>query len=442
MPPGGGDLHWNVLCALSADFRSAGFDLLERLTLVTPETMGRFVAKRADVSGAVLLSTCNRFEAYLDVPAAAARDEVVGDLLTAVAGASGLESYAIGSMLVERVGEDVAAHLFSVSSGLESLVLGEVEIAGQVSRALEVARAAGTTTPELERLFQRASRTSSAVQHRTRLGGAGRSVVRLALDLVESRIGAWADASVLLIGTGSYAGATLAALRDRGVREVAVYSPSNRAARFARREGVVAVPTEDLPARLTAATLVIACSIATTPVVDAARLLAGRAAGAPAHRQMVIDLGLPRNVDPDVAGVEGVDLLDLETIGLHAPLPELQATTEAQALVGQALAEYRAAQQADAVTPAVVAYRGHVSELVDQEITRLRRRGESSEAAERALRHLASVLVHAPSARAREAAAHGEAVEFVGALQRVFGLEVAAPPGIQDDEDEAVRPAG
>ena len=168
----------------------------------------------------MLLATCNRFEAYLDVDEAA--DSAAAEALVQhAAAATGVDPDALRAALTERSGTEIPGHLFAVSSGLESLVVGEAEIAGQVSRALESARRAGTTTSDLERLFQRASRTSSTVQNRTRVGLAGRSIVRLALDLAESRLDDWARVRVLLIGTGTYAGATLAALRDRGVTEVA-----------------------------------------------------------------------------------------------------------------------------------------------------------------------------------------------------------------------------
>jgi glutamyl-tRNA reductase len=346
-------------------------------------------------------------------------------LAAAVADTSGVPADTLADVLTERDGEAVAGHLFAVSSGLESLVVGEGEVAGQVSRALETARAAGSTTPDLERLFQRAARTSSTVQHRTGLGSAGRSIVRLALDLVESRVRDWSRLDVLLIGTGRYAGATLAALRARGVRQVAVYSPSGRAARFATREGVVAVADESIGERVAGADLVIACTVAKGPVLDAQRLSRARRFPHPEH-QLVLDLGLPRNIDPDVVTVPGVELLDLETISIHAPLPELQAATAAQEMVDQAVSEYRAAQQATAVTPAVVAYRSHVFELVERELDRLRRRGEATEATERALRHLASVLVHTPSTRARQLAAAGESDRFVDALETMFGIRPEA----------------
>ena len=130
----------------------------------------------------------------------------------------------------------------------------------------------------------------------------------------------------------------------------------------------------------------------------------------------MIDLGLPRNIDPDVVDVPGVALLDLETISVHAPLPELQATDEAREIISAAVAEFRADQQAAAVTPAVVAFRAHVLGLVEAEIERLRRRDELTPATERAMRHLASVLVHTPSTRAKAFAAAGEADSFTDAL--------------------------
>lgn len=418
-----------MLSCVTADYRTAGFELLERLATVTPGLVAEVVRGQAGLQGAVLLTTCNRFEAYLDVTDARARESATDALLRAVAKQTGVVPDEVTPALRIFDEEAAAGHLFAVSSGLESVVLGEGEIGGQVGRALEVARAASTTTPGLEQVFQRAAHTSNEVQFRTRLGGKGRSMVRLALDLVESRIVDWSMASVLLIGTGSYAGATLTALRSRGVSGVSVFSPSGRAARFAGREGVVPVEPPDLTWVLGRADVVIACSVASVPVLDAEALLAARAAVGRTGAQMVIDLGLPRNICPDVAGVAGVELLDLETISLHAPLPDFEASEDARLLVGAAVDEYRAAQQATAVTPAVVALRTHVFTLVDDELDRLRRRGESSEAAERALRHLASVLVHAPSARGRELAAAGDGATFVAALETVYGFDLDVPVG-------------
>jgi glutamyl-tRNA reductase len=139
-------------------------------------------------------------------------------------------------------------------------------------------------------------------------------------------------------------------------------------------------------------------------------------------RRLIIDLGLPRNVDPAVAGVTGAEVLDLETISLHAPLDELNAESDARALVDQASAEYRAGKAEAAVTPAVVALRSHLFDLLDAEIARSRSAGTSAEVTERALRHLVGVILHSPSVRARELAREGRADEVFAAVETLFGL--------------------
>ena len=180
----------------------------------------------------------------------------VHEAIRAVGTVAGLEADELRTTFGFVHGNAVAGHLFAVASGLESVVVGEGEIAGQVRRSLERARAEGTTTPELERLFQRASQTSRRVKNETGIGGEGRSLVRLALDLAESRITDWAATRVLLVGTGRFAGASLAALRDRGVADVRVYSPSGRGTRFAANHGIdppvssdVRRPTSDVRRR-------------------------------------------------------------------------------------------------------------------------------------------------------------------------------------------------
>jgi glutamyl-tRNA reductase len=177
-------------------------------------------------------------------------------------------------------GGDVVQHLFAVSSGLESVVVGETEISGQVRRALEDARRNGTTTSELERLFQEAAHTSRGVKTRTRIGAAGRSLVRLGLELASSRITDWAQTRVLLVGTGSYAATTIAALRDRGAQHIQVFSPSGRAPWFAAKHDLVAAT--DLRTAIGTSDVVITCTSSEVPVVEACDLDDGA-------RRIVID---------------------------------------------------------------------------------------------------------------------------------------------------------
>lgn len=414
---------------MSANHRTAAFDLLERLSVGAPGVADALLASPA-VDGIVLLATCNRFEAYLDVdvPVARARQTSTDDAVALIAEHTGVDLAELAASLAVHTDASVAEHLFAVSSGLDSVVVGEGEISGQVRRALEAARESGRTSPALERLFQRASTASRTVHTSTGLGGAGRSVVRLALDLASSRIADWRDRNVLLVGTGRYAGASLAALRDRGVSEVGVYSPSGRAARFAAREGVRAVEAADLRGALAAADVVLTCSTAPTVILDAEVV---RSTRTPRSRLFVVDLGLPRNVDPAVAAIEGVELLDLETIRLHAPLDEFSASDDARALVGRAASDFAADTTEERVTSAVVAFRSHVFGLLDEELARLRARGETGVATERAMRHLARVLVHRPTVRAKELARAGQPDRAVDALNALFDL------GAVPDEDRS-----
>jgi len=407
-----------VLLCVTASHKTASFELLERLSR-HPENVAPGLLT-VGAQGAVVLATCNRFEAYVE-----AEEVDAGAVIEAVAQATGIPSADL--VASARVIDDaqVAEHLFSVASGLESVVSGEGEIAGQVRRALSAAREQGTTSPQLERLFQRASQAQRRVKNVTALHRAGRSLVRLALELADSRIADWAAERVLLVGTGSYAAVTLATLRERGALDIAVHSPSGRAVPFATKHGVRPVSAEDYASVAQHSTLLITCTT-TEMVLGAAQLRRenGAQAGCPVgpHSQLVIDLGMPRNVDPAVAQLEGVALLDLETIRLHAPLEELQATDAARDVVREAAESFHLDGRRQSVTPAVIALRTHIFGLLEAEIDRARRRGDENGLVEQAMRHLAGVLLHTPTTRAHELAAAGRGDEFHAALETLYGL--------------------
>ncbi|MGC0369369.1 glutamyl-tRNA reductase [Microbacterium sp. SLBN-111] len=429
-----------MLLCVSASHKTASFDLLERLSVPTTPVAPLIAAHDECVQGAVVVATCNRFEAYVDMdePVTAAVAVGVEATLSAIEAATGVPASELEGSYTVLGGGDVAEHLFSVASGLESVVVGEGEIAGQVRRALTESRQLGTTSGELERLFQRASEAQRGVKNATAIGRAGRSLVRLGLELADSRIADWSTQRVLLVGTGAYAAATVAALRDQGAENISVYSPSGRAAKFATKHGLRAVSAETFPSAVAHADLVITCTTSENHVVSAATFAAGRTAAeatAPASagcpvdhtgRRLVIDLGLPRNVDPDVATVPGVDLLDLETIRLHAPLEELQATDAARDLVRDAARRFASVGERKNITPAVVALRAHVFGVLDTEVARVRARGDEGGQTEAALRHLVGVLLHTPTTRAHELAETGRGDEYVAALSALFGIEV--PP--------------
>ncbi|ROP75084.1 glutamyl-tRNA reductase [Frigoribacterium sp. PhB107] len=425
-----------MLICLTASHRNASFDLLEKLSIGAPSAASTLVDANDFVGGAVVLATCNRFEAYVDVeePLTAAASVAVEATISTMSEASGIEADEMRDNVRVITGDEVVEHLFAVSSGLESVVIGEDEISGQVRRALEAARTRGTTSRDLERLFQKASQTSRGVKNRTNVGGAGRSLVRLALELASSRVTDWSQARVLIVGTGQYAATTVAALRDRGAGDLAVFSASGRASWFGLKHDLR--PFDDLAEAISWSDVLITCTSTTEPVVVPEVV--------DASRRLVIDLGLPRNVDPLVARVPGVELLDLETISLHAPMAELTAADDARALVSSAAAEFHAVAAEQSLTPAVVALRRHVFDVLDAEIERARSRGDSSERTESALRHLAGVLLHTPSVRARELAREGRGEEFRDGLESLFGLTdtraaAVEPAVLRPADDERLR---
>ena len=165
-----------MLICLTASHQNASFDLLEKLSIGAPSAASTLVDGSDFVSGAVVLATCNRFEAYLDVdePLTAASAVAVEATIETMSDASGVDPDALRSSVRVITGDEVVEHLFAVSAGLESVVVGEDEISGQVRRSLEQARTRGTTSSDLERLFQKASHTSRGVKNRTNVGGAGR----------------------------------------------------------------------------------------------------------------------------------------------------------------------------------------------------------------------------------------------------------------------------
>jgi glutamyl-tRNA reductase len=406
---------------VTANHRTTSFEILEKLSRRFPAVVSFLVEQNAVIEGAVVLATCNRFEAYLDVqdaPDDAAR--AIAALRDQLATESGLDVDELNAAVTVVRGADVAHHLFAVSSGLDSIVIGEDQIAGQVRHALDIARRDGTTSSDLEKLFQKATHTSRSVKAQTGLGGAGRSLVRLALELASSRIADWSSTRVLLVGTGQYAATTVAALRAAGVTDITVFSPSDRAAPFCLKYSLT--PASDLRTAIGAADVVITCTINSVVAVNQVP---------PSERRLLIDLGLPRNIDPAAATIPGVELIDLEILRLHAPLEEFSASTDARVLVIAAAEEFTAVSQ---VEPAVIEMRRHIFDLLDREIERSRGK-DSGGVIEAALRHFAGVLLHGPSVNARQLAVDGRADEFVAGLGAVYGIRVLPVPvvGIADE---------
>ncbi|MCZ4066091.1 glutamyl-tRNA reductase [Microbacterium sp. NE2HP2] len=415
-----------MLVALTAHQRSTPLASLERLSVIGDEVGTRLTEAHDAIQGAVVLATCNRFEAYFDlrddadfpstIPAMDAAMEEIAKL-------SDLPYRTVRETVDFAHGNKVAHHLFSVASGLDSVAVGEDEIAGQVRRALDDARRGGLTTAPLEHLFQRATETSRAVKNSTRIGESGRSLVRLALELASSRVADWSTARVLLVGTGRYAAASLAALRDKGAVDVRVHSRSGRS-RFAQREHLVAVDAEHYAEEAAAADVIITCTTTTDTYALTAAEHAARRSGAD-RTQLIIDLGLPRNVDPALRDVPDIELLDLETIRIHAPIDEFATLDEAREIVAGAAARHAAARRVHEVAPSVVAMRGYITGILDDELERAHLRGESPQV-EAALRHFSGVLLHRLIAQGHTLASSGSGAAWADAVATVFPAATGA----------------
>ena len=407
----------HVLLCLTANHRNASIDLLERLSVGAPVATKALVEDELFVAGAVVLATCNRFEAYLDIdePLTAAAAVAAESVVETMAAASGIAADELRGSITVHHGHAAAEHLFAVTSGLESVVIGEEEISGQVRRALDTARTEGTSSGDLERIFQRALHTSRGIRSRTDLHGAHRSIVRLALDLASSRVADWSAAKVVVVGTGRYAATTVNALHARGAHDILVHSPSGRATAFAAARGLTVAPS--LADAVAEADVVVTCTV--DMVVHADAFTSG-------HRVLVVDLGLPRNVDPAVAAIAGVELLDLETIRVHASLDEFRAPDHARELVGDAVSEFAADVAAG---PAITALRADVQSVLEAELARAQARGAQPET-EAALRHFAGVLLHQPSVRIRELVADGRLDEVIAAIELLHDVRV--PPAVRD----------
>jgi glutamyl-tRNA reductase len=406
-----------VLLCVTASHKTAPFDVLEQLSAPGAERIAPLIAPSVD--GVVVLSTCNRVEAYVETDS----DDTALAIADAMRVASGLSAEDFAGAYAVKTDAKAAEHLFAVAAGLESVVIGEGEIGGQVRRALTDARQRGTTTSDLERMFQRATETQKAIKNATALGRAGRSLVRLALELTDSRLADWTAQKVLLLGTGMYAAATIAALRDRGVTDITVFSSSGRGRMFAEKYGIAHVTRAELVETATRSDILITCTTSDDPVVTT-DTIAGLA-----KPLFVVDLGMPRNVDPAVAEVPGVTLLDLETIRVHAPLEELRATDTARAMVKDAAARFAEVRRSRSAQPAIVALREHVFGLLEAEIAR---RPES----EAALRHLVGTLLHTPTVRAADYAMQGRADEVFAAIETLFGVD-ARPAPVADEVETA-----
>jgi glutamyl-tRNA reductase len=420
--------------AVGISHRSADLRVLERATVPAGE-VGKVLdelMRCENVVEAALVTTCNRVEVYTVVQAFHAG---LAEVVAVLGRHSGLDVAELYEHLYVHYAAAAAEHLFRVGAGLDSMVVGEAQILGQVRTAYNTARAAGTAGRTLHELFQRALRVGKRVHTETDLDAAGGSVVSEALADAATVLDGLAGRHALIVGAGSMGGLSAAALRRAGIAEIVVANRTEQSgARLAQlqvEQGTPAraVALDDLAGHIAEADVVISCTGAVTPVIDASMIT-------PRTRPLVVcDLGLPRDVATDVASVRGVTIVDLESLQRRlAESPTGLDTRRAAKIVADEVNAYLATQRSAEVTPTVTALRRRAAEVVDAELLRLNSRLDLEPTARaevaQTVRRVVDKLLHTPTVRVKELASGPNGVEYAEALRELFLLNPTAPTAI------------
>ncbi len=420
-----------TVLVVGVSHRSAPVQMLERVALdeAAAHKLSRDLIDCEHVSETVVISTCNRVEVYAEVDRFHAGIEEVSRLLADRAGAARDD---VVPHLFVHYDEAAVGHLFRVAAGLDSMVVGESQILGQVRVALQRAQESHTVGAVLNSLFQQALRVGKRGHAETDIDRAGPSVVVAALDAVEQHAGPVAKLHALVVGAGAMAGLSVAALVNRGVGSVTVVNrTSERAERLVAGTGGTAVPWNRLPAALVAADLVVSGTGSTGVVIlaeDVEHALNQRPPGRP---YTLVDLALPHDIDPAVAALPGVHHIGLTTLVEQLDGGPVAAdVAEVRAIVGSEVAAFLTARSAARVTPTVVALRSMATEVVSSELERLERRLPGLDEQVRAelqqsVRRVADKLLHSPTVRIKELADSPGGSHYAEALADLFRLDPA-----------------
>src|SRR4051794_28671616 len=420
------------LLGIGASHKTAPLAVRERIALTEhgAEPLLRELTAHAAIGEAVALSTCNRTELYLLVNDPVGAESAVLALLARRAGIRPTELldgiYALRNC-------DAARHLYRVASGLESMIVGEAEVQGQVKRAYEAALAARTTGPMTNKLFRAALETGKRVRTETAISVGRASVASVAVDAARDALGDLTSRHVLLIGAGETAELTARALHDHGVSTMFIANRRrDRAIALAQQFGGASGSFDALPAELARADIVISSTSSPHALLGAEELalVTGERRGRPL---LLVDLAVPRDIDAACAELPGVTLLDID--GLQAQVDRHISVREAEArraggIVGGGVPAVAGWLGSLEVMPTVTALRARGDDVVEQVLAENDGRWEAlSERDRRRVEALARAIVkrllHEPTLRVKSLdAAHRHA--RLQLLRELFGLDDAA----------------
>lgn len=434
--------------------RSAPVSVLEQLSTDESDQVKIIdqVLQSPLVTEAMVLSTCNRVEVYAVVDAFHGGLSAIGQVL---AEHSGMSMSDLTKYAYVRYSEAAVEHLFAVASGLDSAVIGEQQVLGQVRRAYATAEANHTVGKILHDLAQRALSVGKRVHSETAIDAAGASVVSVALDIAGSRLDGLTGRTAAVVGAGSMGGLSVAHLVRAGVTHIHVVNRSlPRAQRLAeniREQGIgaEALSLAHLSTALAAADVVVSCTGAVRPVVSLADVYHALAASRrdEATQPLVLcDLGMPRDVDPAVAGLPGVSVVDMDRVQ-REPSARAAATDAeaARRIVAVEVAAYLAGQRMAEVTPTVTALRQRAADVVEGELLRLENRlpgldDTQRDEVARTVRRVVDKLLHAPTVRVKQLASAPGGNSYAEALRELFELDPQAVDAVAAGELPLVAP--
>jgi glutamyl-tRNA reductase len=374
------------------------------------------------VAEAVVLSTCNRVEVYAAVTGFHGGLSNVCDVLAAESGISANE---LAAHLYVHYDEAAVKHSFRVAAGLDSMVVGEAQILGQLRDAYHAATEADTAGRLLHELMQQALRVGKRAHAETGIDKAGQSVVTAALEVAATHLGdELSGRKALVIGAGAMGALSVATLTRLGVGPLQITNRGTvRAERLAEAYGATAVPFADLDAALAEADIVVSATASTAPLLTRARLAAARPV-------VVLDLAVPRDVAPDATDIDGVTVIDIEGLAAaRRTLPAAAETTAVEQIVAVEVDHFLGWLRGADIAPTVAALRTRADDVVSAELRKLTsRRPEFTEEqradVSRTLHRVVQQLLHSPTVRVRQLAAEPGGDQYAALLRELFDLDV------------------
>jgi glutamyl-tRNA reductase len=413
--------------------KSAPVAILERAA-VSGDTLAKLLrdlAQAEPVAEVFVVSTCNRVEVYADVDRFHAGVTAICELLARHCGVPAQE---LTTYLYVHYEDRAVSHLMAVACGLDSMVVGEGQILGQVRSALKLAGEQGTAGRVLGELGQLALRAGKRARTETGIDRAGLSLLTVAVELASASLGSagLTGLDVLIVGAGSMSALAAATATRSGAASIVVANRTRRhAERLAADVSATAADLTDLPSAMAAADVVISCTgaagqVITTEMVSAA--MAGRAGPL-----VLLDLAMPHDVEPAVAGLPGVALIGMDLLSGRGTAAADDDVAAVRAILEAELAAYHSAMDAARVAPTVVALRAKAAKVVDAELARLAGRlstdglsGHALDEIAQTVRRVVDKLLHAPTVRVKELAGSPGGEEYAAALRVLFDLDPRA----------------